>query len=125
MPGSATLTETAELLRQAAQLIRAAGYKPWAPAGSEPGYSLSTALCTVTGCDPSGRHNPACLALHTRLAGYLYLSGRTTAAGDYLPAVVAIWEEYDPPRGRPSGGEVIAILEHAAAITGELALSRS
>jgi hypothetical protein len=125
MSGSATLTETAELLRQAAQLIRDAGYKPWAPAGSEPGYSLSTALCTVTDCDPSSRHSPACLALHSRLAGYLYLSGRTTEAGDYLPAVVAIWEEYDPPRGRRTGADVIAILEHAAAITGELALSRS
>jgi len=37
---------------------------------------------------------------------------------------VAIWEEYDPPNGRPTGGDVIAILEHAAVITDELALSR-
>ena len=85
MPGSATLTETVELLRKAAQLIRDAGYKPWAPAGSEPGYSLSTALCTVTGCDPSGRHNPACLALHTRLAG-LPVPERPDHRGWRLPA---------------------------------------
>jgi len=44
MPGSATLTETAELLRQAAQLVRDAGYKPWAPAGSEPGLATAAVL---------------------------------------------------------------------------------
>jgi len=125
MTGPGTLLKAAELFREAAGLISHRGYKPWAPAGDEPGYSLSTALCAVTSCDPSGRHTPPCAALHAQLAGYLYMSGRIASGGAYLPAVVAAWEEYDPALRYRSGTEVIAILEQAAAITGELALTAS
>ena len=65
----------AALLRFAADLIRRGGYNP-RPADGDPGYSLSSALCAVTGCDPGARHIPDCEDLHRRVAGYLYLTGR-------------------------------------------------
>jgi hypothetical protein len=106
----------AGLLRLAADLIRRDGYNPAKPADSGPGLSLSTALCTVTDCDPSGRHIPACAALHDRVAGYMYLTGRAWSARSYLPDVILNWEEYRPGEGWRSQAEAVRVLDHAAAV---------
>jgi hypothetical protein len=74
--------------RCAADLIRAGGYNLCKPEDSAPGYSVSTALCTVTGGSPSTRHIPGCEDLHGRVAGYLYLTGRISTGRTYLPNAV-------------------------------------
>jgi hypothetical protein len=103
-------------LRFAADLIRRDGYNPSKPADSGPGHSLSTALCTVTGCDPTAKHIPACEDLHGRVAGYLHLSGRARTGQAYLPDVVRNWEDWQPGEGRRTQAEAAGVLDHAGAI---------
>lgn len=127
MMTSAETTTTADgtaisrIIRHAAGLISQAGYAP-VPTGEEPGYSADDALCTASGC---GRvaggwgHVPACDAVHARVAGYLFLTGKVTGhRPGYLPGVVEQWETYEPGEGHRSAADVLAVLTHAASILG-------
>jgi Phosphoribosyl-ATP pyrophosphohydrolase len=106
----------AALLRCAADLIRRDGYNPSKPADSGPGHSLSSALCTVTGCDPGAGHIPDCEDLHGRVVGYLYLTGRAWSAQSYLPTVIQNWEGYRPREGWRTQAEAADVLDHAGAV---------
>jgi hypothetical protein len=86
------------------------------PAGGDPGYSLSSALCAVTGCDPSARHIPDCEDLHGRVAGYLYLTGRAWSRESYLPNVIQSWEDCRPGEGWRTQAEAAGVLDHAGAV---------
>lgn len=108
-------TEAAQLCF-AADLIRRDGYNPTKPADCGPGHSLSTALCTVTGCDPAARHIPACEDLHGRVSGYLHLTGRARPGQAYLPDVVRNWEDWRPGEGWRTQCEAADVLDHAGAI---------
>jgi hypothetical protein len=114
-PAAARSLKEAALLRFAADLIRGGGYNP-RPADGNPGYSLSSALCTVTGCDPSARHIPDCEDLHGRAAGYLYLTGRAWSRESYLPNVIQGWEDYRPGEGWRTQAEAADVLDHAGAV---------
>lgn len=113
--------QASDLLNSAAALIRRDGYNPSRPADPGPGYSVSTAICTAAGCDPGGRHTDHCEALHGRVAGYLYLTGRVTTGipRPYLPDVVAAWESFRPGEGWRTQAEAAGILARAAAIAAE------
>jgi hypothetical protein len=115
-PVAAGSLKEAALLRFAADLIRRDGYNPSKPADSGPGHSLSSALCTVTGCQPGARHIPGCQELHGRVAGYLYLTGRSRSAQPYLPTVIQDWEEYRPGEGWRTQAEAADVLDHAGAV---------
>lgn len=104
----------ADLLTRAANLIWQQGYNPAAPHDPGPGYSLSSALCAVTSCDPSGRHTDLCEELHRRVAGYLYLTGQATAGRPYLPDTVDSWEAHSPGEGRPTQQAAAGVLALAA-----------
>jgi hypothetical protein len=106
----------AVLLSLAAHLIRRSGYNHAAPADPGPGHSASSALCQVTMCDPGQRHAEDCEALHRRLAGYLYLTGRVSGPADYMPWVVERWEIPAPGGAPRAAPEVAAVLDQAAAV---------
>ena len=114
-PAAAASLKEAALLRFAADLIRRDGYNP-RPDRISPGHSLSSALCTVTGCDPGGRHIPDCEDLHGRVAGYLYLTGRAWSRESYLPTLIQDWEDYRPGEGWRTQAEAADVLDHAGAV---------